>query len=88
MGKPNFSDEFKRDVVAQISERWYPVAEVSQRLGMSLHSLYAWKRQFAQHAKDDAKDAEISAYRNHAGCQSSAAFGLCDGRHRRHGDTV
>lgn len=29
MGKPNFSDEFKRDVVAQITECGYPVAEVS-----------------------------------------------------------
>jgi transposase-like protein len=29
MGKPNFSDEFKRDAVAQITERAYPVAEVS-----------------------------------------------------------
>jgi len=28
MGKPNFSDEFKSDAVAQITERGYPVAEV------------------------------------------------------------
>lgn len=48
MGKPNFSDEFKRDAVAQIIERGYPVAEVSERLGVSQHSLYVWKRQFAQ----------------------------------------
>ncbi len=32
MGKPNFSDEFKRDAVAQITERGYAVAEVSQWL--------------------------------------------------------
>ena len=25
MGKPNFSDEFKRDAVTQITERGYPV---------------------------------------------------------------
>lgn len=30
MGKPNFGDEFKRDAVARIPERGYPVAEVSQ----------------------------------------------------------
>ena len=48
MGKPNFSDEFKRDAVAQITERGYPVAEVSERLGVSQHSLYAWKRQLAR----------------------------------------
>ena len=60
MGKPNFSDEFKRDAVAQIIERGYPVAEVSQRLGVSQHSLYAWKRKFAKSASDDSeKDAEI-----------------------------
>lgn len=40
MGKPNLSDEFRRDAVAQITERGYPVAEVSQRLGVSPHSLY------------------------------------------------
>ncbi|MCL7407403.1 transposase, partial [Paradonghicola geojensis] len=34
MGKSNFSEEFKRDAVAQITERRYPVAEVSQRLGL------------------------------------------------------
>ena len=27
MGKGNFSDEFKQDAVAQITERGYPVAE-------------------------------------------------------------
>ena len=35
MGKVNFSDDFKRDAVAQITERGYPVAEVSQRLCVS-----------------------------------------------------
>lgn len=53
MGKPNFSDEFKRDAVAQITERGYPVAEASQRLGVSTHSLYAWKRQFAKIVSGD-----------------------------------
>ncbi len=44
MSKLNFSEEFKRDAVRQITERGYPVAEVSQRLGVSPHSLYEWKR--------------------------------------------
>ena len=60
MGKPNFSDEFKRDAVAQITERGYPAAEVSERLGVSQHSLYAWKRQLAKVVSGDVgKDAEI-----------------------------
>lgn len=41
MGKPNFSDEIKHDVVAQFIEHGYIVAEVSQRLGASSHSLSA-----------------------------------------------
>ena len=59
MGKASFSDEFKRDAVAQITERGYPVAEVSRRLGVSQHSLYAWKRKFSQPSGGDDRDAEI-----------------------------
>lgn len=44
MGTRSFSDDFKRDAVAQITERGYPLAEVSRRLGVSQHSLYAWKK--------------------------------------------
>jgi transposase len=55
MGKPNFRDEFKRDAVAQITERGYPVAEVSERLGVSQHSLYAWKRQLAKVVSGDVR---------------------------------
>jgi transposase len=59
MSKANFSDDFKRDAVHQITDRGYPVAEVSKRLGVSPHSLYAWKKKFAQPSGDDDKDAEI-----------------------------
>ena len=41
MGKFNFSEEFKRDAEAQIVDRGYSAAEVSQRLGVSLLSLYS-----------------------------------------------
>lgn len=39
MGTGNFTDDFKRDAVAQITERGYPAKEVSARLGVSTHSL-------------------------------------------------
>ena len=58
MGKANFSDDFKRDAVAQITERAYPVAEVSRRLGVSPHSLYAWKKKLELPEGDD-KNAEV-----------------------------
>ena len=61
MSKGNFTEEFKRDAVAQIVERGYPVSEVSQRLGVSQHSLYEWKKKFAKSAggSADSRDAEI-----------------------------
>ena len=58
MGKANFTEDFKRDAVRQITERGYPVSEVSARLGVSTHSLYAWKRQFSEPEADD-QAAEI-----------------------------
>jgi putative transposase len=59
LGKGNFSDDFKRDAVAQITERGYPVSEVSKRLGVSPHSLYVWKKKFSAPPGGDDKDAEI-----------------------------
>jgi transposase-like protein len=47
MGTSNYSDAFKRDAVHQIRVRRYPVRAVSQRLGVSSHSLYKWLRLFA-----------------------------------------
>jgi transposase len=60
MGKRNFTEEFKRDAVRQITEQGYPVAEVSQRLGVSQHSLYEWKKNFsASNAKGRDEAEEI-----------------------------
>lgn len=56
MSKSNFSDDFKRDAVCQITERGYPVKEVSERLGVSTHSLYAWKKKFYQPSNSYGED--------------------------------
>jgi transposase len=50
MGTSNYSDEFKRDAVQQITVRGYPVREVSLRLGVSSHSLYKWLKLFGEPA--------------------------------------
>ena len=59
MSKSNFSDDFKRDAVLQITERGYPVTEVSRRLGVSPHSLYAWRKKFSEPSGGNDKDGEI-----------------------------
>jgi transposase len=63
MGTPRFTPEFKEEAVRQITERGYSVAEVSDRLGVSAHSLYKWLRAIKpdnseQHARD-LLEAEI-----------------------------
>ena len=42
MSSQRYSPEFKDEAVRQILERGYSIAEVSQRLGVSSHSLYKW----------------------------------------------
>jgi transposase len=61
MGKANFTEDFKRDAVLQITERGYPVAEVAARLGISKYSLYEWKKRYAKPAaaRDDEQAAEV-----------------------------
>lgn len=44
MGRARFKPEFKEVAVRQIAEHGYSVSEVSDRLGVSAHSLYKWLR--------------------------------------------
>ena len=51
MSTSKFTDEFKRDAVAQVEDRGYPVREVAERLGVSTKSIYTWQKQFSRPAK-------------------------------------
>lgn len=42
MSSQRYSPEFKDEAVRQVIDRGYSVAEVSERLGVSSHSLYKW----------------------------------------------
>ncbi len=63
MPNSHFTEEFKIEAVKQITERGYSVAEVSERLGVSSHSLYAWKKRYGKPNLEikatDAQAAEI-----------------------------
>ena len=58
MNSPRYTPEFKEEAVRQIVDRDYSVAEVSERLGVSAHSLYKWIKAIKPD-KSDAQAAEL-----------------------------
>ena len=58
MSSQRYTPEFKDEAVRQITERGYSVAEVSERLGVSSHSLYKWVKA-VQPDKSEAQAAEL-----------------------------
>ena len=52
MSRNRFTEEFKRDAVAQVVDRGYAVSEVAERLGISTKSLYTWKARLSKPAKE------------------------------------
>ena len=42
MSNKRYTEEFKAEAIKQITERGYSVRDVSTRLGVTKHSLYAW----------------------------------------------
>lgn len=63
MGNVRFTEDFKLDAIKQITERGYSVAEVSQRLGVSTHSLYAWMKRYVASLGTAEKDDHSSEIR-------------------------
>ena len=62
MGQSRFTEDFKTDAIKQITERGHSISDVSQRLGVSTHSLYAWIKRHAalpSAAVKDDQSAEI-----------------------------
>jgi transposase len=60
MSIERFPPEFKEEAVRQIVDRGYSVAEVSQRLGVSTHSLYKWVKAIKPD-KSDQQATELLA---------------------------
>ncbi|WP_097115643.1 MULTISPECIES: IS3 family transposase [unclassified Pseudomonas] len=67
MSRQRYPEEFKIEAVKQVTEKGKPVAEVAQRLGMSVHSLYAWIKVYSkpqeQRQQDNDQQAELRKLR-------------------------
>ena len=55
MSDKRYTEEFKVEAIKQITERGHSVYDVSQRLGVSTHSLYAWQKKYGNGPEDVAK---------------------------------
>ncbi len=46
--RTRYTEEFKRDAIAQVTDRGHSVRDVSKRLGVSAKSLYDWIKQYSK----------------------------------------
>ena len=61
MSNQRFSPELKDEAVRQIVDRGYSVTDVSERLGVSAHSLYKWVKAIKPDKTDEQAAALIEA---------------------------
>jgi len=47
MSGKRYTEQFKIEAVKQVTDRGRPVTEVSERLGVTSHSLYQWVKKFS-----------------------------------------
>jgi transposase len=60
MSGNRYTEEFKIAAVKQVAERGHPVSEVAERLGVSIHSLYAWIKRYGV-PEDERKTVDSQA---------------------------
>ncbi len=60
MSNKRYTEEFKIEAVRQVVERGHSVADVANRLGMTTHSLYAWRMKYGPEGIKLEKDVDRS----------------------------
>lgn len=67
MSNQRYPEEFKIQAVKQVTEKQLPVSELAARLGVSVHSLYAWVKRYTkpqeQRVEEDDQSAEVRRLR-------------------------
>jgi transposase len=63
MFKGNFTEDFKLGAISRLRSGGHSVADVSQRLGVSTHSLYGWMKRYAARPFAGVKDDQSAEIR-------------------------
>ncbi len=64
MSGKRYTEEFKIGAVKQVTQRGHSVSDVAERLGVSIHSLYAWVKRYSVPEEDrKAADAQSEEMR-------------------------
>ena len=61
MSSKRYPEAFKIEAVRQIEENGHSVADVASRLGVTTHSLYAWRKQFGSNSAVHRAESEAQA---------------------------
>ena len=56
-----YTEEFRVEAVKQITDRGHSVADVAGRLGVSIHSLYAWQKKYEKPTATRQADTDQAA---------------------------
>ncbi|MFV9491605.1 IS3 family transposase [Pseudomonas aeruginosa] len=84
MSNQRYPEEFKIQAVKQVTEKQLPVSEVAARLGVSVHSLYAWVKRYTkpqeQRVEEDDQSAEVRRLRAELKRVTEERDGLKKGR--------
>ena len=58
MSSKRYTEEFKVEAVRQVTDRGHSVADVAARLGVSIHSLYTWRKHYGRSRPERAASAD------------------------------
>ena len=61
MSRKRYPEEFKVEAVKQVVDRGHSVADVTSRLGMTTHSLYAWIKKYGPDSTEHQAKADDEA---------------------------
>ena len=77
MSSKRFTEEFKVEAVKQITDRGHSVADVAGRLGVSIHSLYAWQKRLEKPTATRQADTDQVAELRRVKSELSGSSRLC-----------